>query len=62
MVAATMYFEEVATRNMAIGYGIALAGQLQFYGQKTPKQHSKKNISPRNISPQKIRLPKIKKR
>ena len=52
-VVATQYFEEGITRDMAIGYGIALVGQLlQSYGQTTPKQLSKKRISP---SPQKFK-------
>jgi hypothetical protein len=37
MVIATTYFKEVITTNMAIGYGIALAGQLlQSYGRPPP--------------------------
>lgn len=61
MGVATLYFQENTsiTRNMAIGYGIALAGQLlQSLDQlsSTSKQLSVKTISPRKTSP------KLKKR
>jgi hypothetical protein len=59
MGVATLYFQEIITRNMAIGYGIALAGQLlQSLDQlsSTSKQLSVKTTSPRKTSP------KLKKR
>lgn len=52
MAAATFYFEVVVTRHMAIGYSIALVGQLlQAFSRTPPKQLLRRNISPRKISP-----------
>jgi len=61
VAAATFYFQEVVTRNMAIGYGITLLGQLlQSLDQlaRTSKQLSVKNSSPKKISPRKVSPPK----
>lgn len=60
MVAATMYFKQVVSRNEGMGYSIALIGQLlQSLDETTPtyKQLSMKKVSPRKSHPKMRKRP-----
>lgn len=64
LATAVFYFQEDITRNMAIGYGIVLAGQLLQSLEKLSANSTQpsvvKKISPKKISPRKVNPSKRK--